>query len=430
MRTRSKKVILAAGMSLALAGVSACGSVGADGGKTTLDVLHKWPEPRYQDFWNGLEKRYEKKHPDVDVKLTAVGDQPIKDKLQVLAASDNLPDIYFSWAGNFTKKFVDAGLAADLTAELQGTEWGQRLAPAGIEAFTYNDKIHGVPIDLDAKFFVYNTEIFKQNNIEPPQTLDELYQACDALKGAGVQPIAFGNQFGWPAIHYLTSLMSSYVPTEVRKQDFQPETAKWTHPGYVQALTEFQTLSTKCFPKSVNGVPHDNAVAEVANGGAAMVYVQSLEFEKFLKENKAPEAIVGNWDFFKFPDVTGNDVNQNILTGAPDGLLVNSHSDDKETAIDFLKFLTNTENGKAMVAKMDRLSSVEGTATDENTFPQLQGALQEIQEADEFAIWLDTVTTGNVANAFLSGAQGLLSGKATPEQVMEKVRTVSKQESE
>src|SRR3712207_8321190 len=42
--------------------------------------------------------------------------QPYKDKIRVLSAAQDLPDIYFSWAGDFANKFIRAGLAADLSS--------------------------------------------------------------------------------------------------------------------------------------------------------------------------------------------------------------------------------------------------------------------------------------------------------------------------
>src|SRR5919198_977864 len=132
----------------------------------------------------------------------AVVDQPIKDKLRVLTSSHQLPDIYFSWPGEFTNKFVRAGLAADLTSAVKGTDWEKSMPAAAWNAYSYQGKIYGVPISLDAKVFAYNTAMFKKNGISVPKTLDELLADCGKLKAAGVEPIAFGNQYGWPAIHY------------------------------------------------------------------------------------------------------------------------------------------------------------------------------------------------------------------------------------
>ena len=71
-----------------------------------------------------MAKAYEAANPEVNIKLEQVGDQPYKDKIRVLTASKDLPDIYFSWAGDFANKFVRAGLAADLT-------WSSGRTPSG-----------------------------------------------------------------------------------------------------------------------------------------------------------------------------------------------------------------------------------------------------------------------------------------------------------
>ena len=43
-------------------------------------------------------------------------------------------------------------------------------------------------------------------------------------------------------------------------------------------------------------------------------------------------------------------------------------------------------------------------------------------KASQFAIWLDTVTNADVANAYLSGVEGLINGASTPEDVVKGVQ--------
>jgi hypothetical protein len=62
--------------------------------------------------------------------------QLIKDKLRVLTAAGQLPDIFFSWAGDFTAKYVQAGLVADLTAPVMNTAWKNILAGGALAAAT------------------------------------------------------------------------------------------------------------------------------------------------------------------------------------------------------------------------------------------------------------------------------------------------------
>ncbi len=62
------------------------------------------------------------------------------------------------------------------------------------------------------------------------------------------------------------------------------------------------------------------------------------------------------------------------------------------------------------------------SATAANSFPQLQAALKDINDASRFAIWLDTVTNADVANAYLSGVEGIINGSQTPQDVMKAVQ--------
>ncbi len=403
------------------AGASAAASPAAElSGSITF--LEKWPDPLYAPYFQQVVKAYTDAHPNVKIDLQAIGDQPIKDKLQVLAASKQMPDIYFSWAGDYTKKFVRGGLAADLSSYLLNTDWGNSFVPAALSAYTYGGKVYGVPIDLDAKFFVYNTKIFSDNGISVPQSMSDLLAACDTLKAKGIAPIAFGNQYGWPAIHYLTQLNAYMVPPATLATDYEPATGAFTDPGYKQALQTLLDLNTHCLTQKANGLSHESAQATFLAGKSAMMYIESVEFPVLTAKGGASAEIANNWAFFKMPPVAGQAGDANVLEGAPDGFLVNPNTQHMDIVVDFLKYFTSVSNA-ALLTKMNGwLSPVKGSATADNAFPQLISVLDEINKASGMAIWLDTVTNINVANAYLNGAQALLDGTKTPDQVMADVQ--------
>ena len=102
----------------------------------TLTMVTKFADPKYAPYFVDVTKAYEAANPGVKIQLEQVGDQPYKDKIRVLSASKKLPDIYFSWAGDFANKFVRANLAADLTSVVgPDTEWGKTFTPAALKAF-------------------------------------------------------------------------------------------------------------------------------------------------------------------------------------------------------------------------------------------------------------------------------------------------------
>ena len=82
--------------------------------KVVLKFLHKWPEPETLPYFQEVVKNFEAQNPNIKIEMEAVADEPIKDKLRVMMGG-TIPDIYFSWGGEFAYKFVRAGVALDLT---------------------------------------------------------------------------------------------------------------------------------------------------------------------------------------------------------------------------------------------------------------------------------------------------------------------------
>lgn len=393
----------------------------------TLTILTKFAAPEYAPYFESIAEAYEEANPDVTVDLEQVGDQPYKDKIRVLAASDDLPDIYFSWAGDFANKFIRSNKAADLSSVLAPTEdWGSTFAPAALEAFAYQGKYYGVPINLDAKYLVYNTAIFDEVGISVPQTFDELLTSCETLAGAGYTPISFGNQYGWPAIHYITQLNAFNVAQTTRDTDYNPASGEFTDSGYVTALEQFQQLSDSCFNEGANGLSHEIAQANLMGGKAAMQYVEIVEFPTFVGDD-APAEFKDAWSFFRLPPVADAAGNVDTLTGAPDGFMVNAASENSALAADFLKFMTEKSNATKLTTDIGWLSPVNGAAADAGAFPQLQEGLDDIDTVQNFAIWLDTVTHADVAAAYLAGVQGQLDGSQTPDDVMSDVQKAAEQ---
>lgn len=392
-------------------------------GKITF--LHKYSDPRYAPYFDAVVADYLAAHPKVQIEVQAESDQGVKDKLRVLAASNTLPDVYFSWAGDFTKKFVRGELAKDLTGDVTG-EWKDRFTPAALDAYTYDGKLYGVPITLDAKYLVYNKQMFADNGVAVPTTLEELYAACDTFKTKGItDPITFGNVNGWPAIHFLTQLNPYFVPPATLNKDYDPATGEFTDPGYLKALEAFAAIDSHCLSKGSNGITHEAAQAQFLAGKSPMHYIEAVEFFALTEKGGAPADLADNWDFIKLPAPADAPGDTGYLTGAPDGFLVNPTSEHPEIALDFLSYLTNVDNAKKMVGDLGWLSPVQGSATADNTFPQNVRVIEDIASASGMAIWLDTVTHIDVANAYLNGVQAMLDGTKTPADVVADIQAAA-----
>ncbi|UGB33222.1 ABC transporter substrate-binding protein [Metabacillus sp. B2-18] len=407
---------------LLLTGCSNSSSSDAEG-KTVLKFLHKWPQPEYAPYFEEVVKEFEAQNPDIKIEMEAIADEPIKDKLRVVLGGNEVPDIMFSWSGEFARKFVRAGAALDLTPYLEeDTEWKDSFIPASLQPFSSDDKNYGIPLRFNGKFFVYNKEIFDKYNLQTPQTWDEFMNVLETLKQGGETPIILGNESPWAAIHYLTGLNQKMVPQDVRMNDYNPRSGEFTDLGYVKAMEMFAELNQNGYlMDNVNSSSHDMAKQVFFTGEGAMMYMELEEFQN-VEDN-----LSGNWGFFQMPSISDGKGNQNYITGAPDGFIVSSKTEHPEEAIKFLKFLTSKENAVKLAEQIGWPSPIDGATNPDTALQQVVEGVDTMKQAEGMAEWLDTDVHAKVADVYLANIQLLLDGSKSPEEIIKEVQAVAKE---
>lgn len=99
----------------------------SDGEKITLKMMHLWPDSNnsaQNKMVKEIIREFEEANPNITIKTEVLENEQYKSKLKVLAASNDLPDIGFTWAAGFMDPYVrgDKFAAVDdlLQDELKG----------------------------------------------------------------------------------------------------------------------------------------------------------------------------------------------------------------------------------------------------------------------------------------------------------------------
>ena len=392
----------------------------------TLSFFHKWPEPEQLEYYNYVIAEFEKSNPNITIEMEAVADEAYKDKIRILMNSGQVPDVYFSWAGEFAWKFARAGQAMDLTDAFYNTDWKDVVINSAAEPYKWEDVLYGIPMRVNAKFMVYNKAFFTEYGLEIPTTWDEFLAVCETLKSSDIIPIAFGNEYPWASSHYVGDFNAKLVSADLIQADYllggEADTL-FTDPGYVEALSRFKTLNDNgYFNEGPNGISHSGARSSFIAGKAGMMYIELEEFVT-VADSMGEDA----FGFFPLPGGTGGNGDENLLTGAPDGFMVAANSAHPEEAIAFLKFLTSSEMGTEYVKQLGIPSSVIGAVNSDTALPVVVEGMEAIDAASGMALWLDTDIDVKIVEVYLPGMQALMTGSMTPEEVIAGVQEAAKE---
>ena len=316
------------------AGSSDAGSA-SSGEKVTIKFVHKFPEERRMKYFEEIVADFEAKNPNIDIEMTAYGDEEIKDKIRVLLGSADAPDIYFTWSGERIMQYVRAGNAMDISKYFEeDADWTNSFNQAILSTCNKDGSYWAVPWDYSSKEMVYNKKVFEDAGVtELPKTWDEFLDVCEKIKASGVTPIAISNQYSWVVCHYLTTLNGKLVPKDVTEKNYSMEEVEYTDPGYAEALDMIKLLYEKGYTNSdVNSMTWEISQNAVQEGKAAMVYEEVQNFVNY------EDTLGDNWSFFDFPEVEGAKGEAGYITGGPDVFMVNSECEHPDEAITFLKY--------------------------------------------------------------------------------------------
>ena len=385
-----------------------------------LKLFHRWPNAPFKPYIDSVIADFQAANPGITVVTDQVLNDAYKDKIRVVLGSSNQPDIFFSWSGEWAFNIVRAGRSMDLSPVLAANpEWSGNIIAAQIAPFTMDGKVYGLPWQMDGKAIFYNKDAWEKAGVtEEPKTFGELMAICAKLKEAGQTPLLFGSKAPWAISHYIGTFNERILPPEVLAADYDRTKGEFTHPGYVTALEKFQELST-CMNPSPNGIDHETERNGFIGGRGTMAYLQYAEMG-YLKEVGFP------YGFFIFPPVEGGEGKGDTLQGAPQGWMIAEGSQHKDEAIKFLQFLLSPEMGARLTKETGIISPIKGAVTDQSATPQQIVAFDQIMNAGDPYIWLDTALDAAVADAYMKGVQLLLDGQKTPAEVMADVQAAAK----
>lgn len=189
--------LVAGGLLTGPVGVSAQDEAwqGVDDGTT----LTMWTRAATEARSRALVDAYNASHEN-QIELTVVPTDDYQAVVGAAAGSGSLPDL-FSADVVFMPNWTSQGLFTDITDKIASLPYKDQVAPAHIDASTWDGVQYGLPFIIDLSVWMYNKELFRQAGLDPekpPTTLaefDAAARAVDAL-GGDISGTFFGGSCG------------------------------------------------------------------------------------------------------------------------------------------------------------------------------------------------------------------------------------------
>lgn len=296
---------------------------------------------------------YQAKHPDVTIKMQATPwDQYFQTAELRLSSKDKSVDLVYVDVP-LIASYASRGFLAPVPSSVDTSA----LVPSSVSAGKYNGALYGLPINNSAQVLFYNKKLFADAGITPPDGLtaggtatqaqaDEIAstkrwtweQVADAARKLTVQKggktVVWG--FSMDQINELYQLqpLGESLGTDVISPDGKTAQGYLDSPAWEKAATFWSDLYNK-WDVSPKGLAHDEPPQFFANGQLALFAGGTWNLALFQKSGV-------DFGVAAFPYFKGG----KVLTPTGSWFIgVASTSANKDTAFDFAKFLTLSDEG-------------------------------------------------------------------------------------
>ncbi|WP_342564955.1 extracellular solute-binding protein [Paenibacillus sp. FSL R7-0345] len=357
-----------------------------------------------------LSKEYQAEHPEVDYKFEYVAESDLYQRIQLLAASNDLPMLFNYQYGKPLSDLIQSHAVLELEQTFRQLGMYDLLNPTAVQLLKGNvgdTGLYALPLEMNIEGFWYNKEIFGRYGLHEPQTWEELLDISRILKQEGVQPFAVAGKEKWP----ITRLINAYI---IRKygvdamEKVDSGQLAITDAGFEEAVQTVQNMGLKgYFGDAVNTINMDTSVDMFLNGETAMFYMGSWQLRAFNDElrNRIGADQIG---FFSIPLVPGGagrlneyPVNAGLTTSFSRG----GYTDEVSGWMQYVF----TRYGERALSELGMVTGFKVDPMPQNLPSLTRMVQQKINEVEKGALWFEARFSTKAQTLAWNNAQILIT---------------------
>jgi raffinose/stachyose/melibiose transport system substrate-binding protein len=388
----------------------------------TITWWHNSNNPPGRDVYEQAAADFMADNPHVTIEINAQEHEDMGTRLNAAFQSGDVPDIYMERGGGELADHVGAGLTRDITDDAAET-----IAKLGGVGSTYevDGRAYALPFTAGAVGFWYNTELFDEAGISaPPETLDDWFNAVEALKAADIEPVAVGARDGWPAAHYwyytaLRQCSEEVLTDAVVTLDFSDPDPCFLRAGEtLQEIIDAEPFNAGFLATPAQEGP-TSASGLLATERVAMELAGHWEPGVMEGLTEDGQGLAGKLGWFPFPSVPGQEGEPGALIGGGDAWALSADAPDE--AVDFIEYLLSDEMQQTF-AENNMGLPVNPAAAGSLADPALAGLIEPLAAAPYNQLYFDTQFGESIGGAMNDKIVEMFAGEATPQDIVDSIR--------
>jgi glucose/mannose transport system substrate-binding protein len=284
-----------------------------------LEIFSWWTAGGEAEGLNAMYEVFEEENPNVEIINATVAGGAGSNAKAVLATrmqAGDPPDSFQVHAGH---ELIDSWVKADkmepVTFIFEDNGWLDVYPEDVIDILSHEGEIWSVPVNIHrSNVLWYNKAVFEENGLEPPMTFDEFFAVAEALEGAGVTPLALGDNGIWTATHLMESVLLGVLGPDGYRGLWTGET-DWNSAKVGIALDTFKRMMDYVNEDHA-ALSWDQAAQLVADGDAAMTVMGDWAEGYFKSIGLEPDVDFG---YVPSPDTQGTFMMLSDSFGLPKG---------------------------------------------------------------------------------------------------------------
>lgn len=329
---------------------------------TTVRWLHIEQNVEVAGFYADVARHFEAANPGVKLELQYLENESFKKKLTTLLQSPDKPHIVYSWAGGVLREQVKAGVIQDITAAVDAGGWRSRFGAAGLQLYTVNGRLHGLPMLSSQVGFFYSKPLFAKAGVDAAaiRSWDDFLAAVKKLQAAGITPLVVGGADKWPLHFYWAHLALRAGGRAAFEAAMAGTGPGFNAPPFVRAGELFAQLAAlQPFQRGWQSSRYPQSTGQFGDGkGAMMLMLDALRTA--MRTNSADRVGVPDdqLGWFPFPTVPGGQGAPGETLGGMNGWLVTQGA--PKEAVDFLGFMLDAKNQRIAAERGFYIPAVAG----------------------------------------------------------------------